>query len=400
MHILLLPSEHFITRWSPLGGIFQLDLARALYRRGIRVGVISVGKFPGFRLFTSKKYDNLELFGNIPVLRRYINFPLPIRFDNHLLYGRIFSEIASNLYDDYIKKYGKPDLIHAHNFRYAGCVAASLAYRKKTPFVVTEHSSAYSSGEIQGKLAERLAVVAASASGVSAVSKPFAEIVCRALRLEDDKLTVIPNFLSEDFFSSVSAPRPSPSIAEEFVFLNVAELVPVKNQKLLLEAFAAAFKQTTAKLRIVGDGPCKKELLRKAEELGVSSQVEMLGRLSRSGVCEQMRKADCFVLSSDSETFGVVLIEALSQGLPVVSTSCGGPSDIINEKNGILVKPKDVQSLSEAMYVMRKTHDQFDKPAIIRECQERYSEKKVSNQYIQFYQDALISEARKQHIIG
>ena len=388
MHILIIPSEHFITSWSPLGGVFQLDLARALRRQGVQVGVISVGKFPGFKLVRGAQYAKREFIKEIPVFRRYIEFPLPYRFDSLLLLGRLYSEFANDLYDCYVSEFGRPDLIHAHNFRYAGCVAAKLSHRKGIPFVVTEHSSAYSSGDIRGKTAKRLAAVAALASGVSAVSAPFAEILCRALKLDRAGVNVIPNFLPEEFLSP-PVWSPAPSVTEEFVFLNVAELTPIKNQRLLLEAFAANFKKTTARLRIVGDGPCKSELFSLAEHLGVSGQVEMLGRLSRAGVCDQMREADCFVFSSDSETFGVVLIEALSQGLPLVSTSCGGPSDIVNERNGLLAVPGDVKSLSAAMDEMRNHRNRFVSPAIARECHEHYGEDSVVKRYIRFYQDAV-----------
>jgi glycosyltransferase involved in cell wall biosynthesis len=388
MHILIIPAEHFITNWSPLGGIFQNDLAQALSRKNFRVGILSVGKFPSFKIFRGWKYHARELIGNVTVCRRYIELPIPYRFDSHLLIGQIFSKIASDIYDSYVLEFGKPDIIHAHNFRYAGYVAADLSKRKNVPFVVTEHSSAYSSGEISGGLARRLAKVALTASRVSAVSSSFGQTLSQVLKLNQKKLTVIPNLLADEFLLAPTWHKTLNDNAE-FVFLNVAELVPIKNQRLLLDAFAAIFKGSNVRLRIVGDGPCKPDLHRRIEELNLSSQVDMIGRLSRLGVRDEMRKADCFVLSSNSETFGVVLIEALSQGLPVISTSCGGPSDILNEKNGILTGVGDLHGLENAMYTMRNNREQFHSRAISNECYEHYGEDAVVNQYTRFYMKAI-----------
>lgn len=386
MHVLIIPSEFFLTQWSPLGGIFQLDLARALERNGVQAGVLSVGKFPGFRLFRGAQYAKREIIEGIPVLRRYIECPFPYRWDTFM--RRLYSWLASNLYERYVDEFGKPDVIHAHNLRYAGCVAEILSRRAGVPFVVTEHSSEYSTGGIQGRMADGLAKVASRASGFSAVSNAFAATVCDALRLSRESVSVIPNLLSQEFGSGF-ARSTSPAHGAEFVFLNVAELVPVKNQRLLLEAFASRFRGRSARLRMVGGGPCRQDLVAFADYLGIADQVELLGRLSRTGVRKQMREADCFVLSSDSETFGVVLIEALSQGLPVVSTSCGGPSEIVNHRNGLLVMPKSAQGLAVAMQMMHDHRDRFDSLTISRECLERYGEACVIRGFMELYADAV-----------
>ena len=73
-----------------------------------------------------------------------------------------------------------------------------------------------------------------------------------------------------------------------------------------------------------------------------------------------MQAADAFVLSSAYETFGVVLIEALACGKPVVSTACGGPDYIVTEENGLLVPVGDTQALGAALEQMIRTIDRYD----------------------------------------
>ena len=86
---------------------------------------------------------------------------------------------------------------------------------------------------------------------------------------------------------------------------------------------------------------------------GVRSQVTFLGAIPRDAVREAMWAADCFVLPSHAENFGVVLIEALATGLPVISTRCGGPEDIVNDDVGILLRPGDERGLADALAAMR-----------------------------------------------
>ena len=96
------------------------------------------------------------------------------------------------------------------------------------------------------------------------------------------------------------------------------------------------------------------------QKLNISNSVELKGYLSQKRIVEELHKNDFLVLGSKVETFGVVLIEAQACGLPVVSTNCGGPSDIISSDTGILVKPGSVNDLTRGMKNIIKKLDQYD----------------------------------------
>ncbi|MCI5147407.1 MAG: glycosyltransferase, partial [Candidatus Electrothrix sp. AR3] len=132
------------------------------------------------------------------------------------------------------------------------------------------------------------------------------------------------------------------------------------------------FKNTETELRIGGIGQLKEELIAFALSKGVKNQVQFLGMLSREQVKQEMTDADCFVLSSRYETFGVVLIEALSCGTPVVATCCGGPEDIVNEGNGLLVPVAQPDKLAEAMHTVYKNTNNYDSGKIAKDCFERF----------------------------
>jgi glycosyltransferase involved in cell wall biosynthesis len=98
--------------------------------------------------------------------------------------------------------------------------------------------------------------------------------------------------------------------------------------------------------------------------------------------------ANCLVLPSLLETFGVVLIEALATGLPVISTRSGGPEDIVTPEVGVLVEPGDVPGLANALGTMREaaTHD----PQALRaQAIRRYGYEAVGAQLREVYQRAL-----------
>jgi glycosyltransferase involved in cell wall biosynthesis len=131
--------------------------------------------------------------------------------------------------------------------------------------------------------------------------------------------------------------------------LTVGSLIPVKNHRLLLDAFALVAKQRESRLIILGDGECRPELEAHAAQLGIADRVSFPGfALDPSPYYES---ADLFVLSSDREGFGNVLVEAMSAGLNVVSTDCeSGPREILGGgEYGRLAAAGDAESLSQAM---------------------------------------------------
>ena len=121
-----------------------------------------------------------------------------------------------------------------------------------------------------------------------------------------------------------------------------------KGYPYLLEAFRIVNETAEARLIIIGDGKLKKKLLQKAESLGISQKVDMVGKKEPYAY---MHHGDIFVLSSLWEGFPWVLLEAISLGMPVVSTDCDyGPNEIIeNEKSGLLVPVADPHELASAI---------------------------------------------------
>jgi glycosyltransferase involved in cell wall biosynthesis len=138
---------------------------------------------------------------------------------------------------------------------------------------------------------------------------------------------------------------------EEFCIVSVGNLIPIKGHYYLIESVKRLIsKGIKVKLKIIGEGPCKQELINQSHINGIREKVEFAGPLSYDEVVEAMQNADMFVLPSYFESFGCVYLEAMSTGTVTLGCNCYGPSEIIeNHKNGELINPKDSESICEAI---------------------------------------------------
>lgn len=144
---------------------------------------------------------------------------------------------------------------------------------------------------------------------------------------------------------------------EAFVVGNVGRLVPDKNQILLLKAFSR-FKRIVknAVLVFVGDGEDRKELEELANKLKVSDSVIFTGW--RTDAVSSMERFDVFVLPSVREPFGIVILEAMSLGIPVIGADSGGIPEIIRDgRDGLLFINNDGDSLFDRLFYIYKNKD-------------------------------------------
>jgi colanic acid/amylovoran biosynthesis glycosyltransferase len=133
--------------------------------------------------------------------------------------------------------------------------------------------------------------------------------------------------------------------------LSVGRLVPDKGQRLLLEAVAElGVRGVPVSLTIVGDGPEREGLHRQAQQLGISDRVSFAGALGQPQVSDLFSNADVFCLASFAEGVPVVLMEAMSHGLPVVATRLAGIAELVEDDvSGALVSPGRADLLADAL---------------------------------------------------
>lgn len=182
-----------------------------------------------------------------------------------------------------------------------------------------------------------------------------------------------------------AVPKPiSPGSSLDLPILMAAgRLVPGKRYSEMIEAFAAARSMSPGwQLRIYGEGPLRNALRRQAALLGVDSQVLFMGQVTPLG--PEWGKAAICCSSSEFESFGMTLVEAMRSGVPVVSSDCPvGPREIVTDQSGILVPVGDIDAMAKAM--QRLMIDDQMRLTMGRNAAvagERFSPKTVGDQYL------------------
>lgn len=385
MHVLILPSW-YTTPESPVSGIFFYEQAQALKQAGLKVGVIAVcqrslrtvfrGRF--WEPFSPGSYQEEE---GIPTFRkRFWSIPKMPRVNE-----RIWIRQAFDLFERYVNQFGMPDILHAHSALWGGVAAQHIADRYRLPYVITEHSSAFARNLIPKPTIPYIQEAFSLASERIAVSAPFARLLMD--RYSKKNFKVVPNVVHTDFFVPPREPRASVPF---FIFLTVALLTKNKGIDLLVKAFAESFKgNENIQLWVGGDGEQKNELVSLVDALGIGNQVRFLGLLSREGVRQAMWQANAFVSSSFFETFGVVLIEAMSTGLPVIATRSGGPEDFVTPEVGFLVPAGDQNALSGGLKKLFESKENFSEHAIRESMVRQFSPMVIARQLSEIYESVL-----------
>lgn len=145
-------------------------------------------------------------------------------------------------------------------------------------------------------------------------------------------------------------------------------------------------EQPTARLAIGGGGQAVAKAKEWCNAYGISDSVEWLGTLERSQVVSQMQQCDCFVLPSRYETFGVVYIEAMACGKPVIATANGGPDDFVDTSNGILIPPDDMESLIAAFRQYLRERELYHAEIIRASVTRRFHAPAIAAQLERIYQ--------------
>lgn len=136
--------------------------------------------------------------------------------------------------------------------------------------------------------------------------------------------------------------------------LYVGRVDPEKSIDKVILAFSQVLSQVPeAELVVVGDGIALTELKEKASELGITDKVKFLGKIVPPELVEIYRGGTVFVTASETETQGIVLIEAAATGLPLIAVDAGAVGELcVNKKNGILCPVGDVEALGRAIMLM------------------------------------------------
>jgi len=394
MHVLIIPGEQLNNK-NQFSSVFEIHQALALQKLNVNVGFISINlvgsiykdikntfiKIAHFKSLIS--YNSAQNIQGINLVERAGKFLTP-SFLNLYKIEKINAGIKAYKY--YIEKFGKPDIIHAHSrFLISALIAGKIHDLYGIPFIITEHSSFHQRNMVSPKEYLVYSELINASKKWLVVSGDLGNIITSKIgNIKINKsFSVLPNFLDSNLKYSVKTRN------GKYTFLHIAALDANKNQELLINSFNLLCKSNSnLELRIGGDGLMKDKLKSQIQRLNLQN-VKLLGHLNREEIEREMINSNAFVLCSNYETFGVVLIESLAIGRPIISTKCGGPEHIVNEKNGILVEPNNIDQLTNAMEFMYKKYGDYDLKEISDDCIDKYGYKTIGNKLIEIYKQAL-----------
>jgi glycosyltransferase involved in cell wall biosynthesis len=356
-------------------GLFQFDQSKALnsYKGNtvifLSLDIRSIRRKRRFG-FTSFSDSGVHIFsGSLPVGRA----PLFLRRFIYFFMFRILFKKAT-------QQFGKPDLIHAHFGRTIGYVAWKANRKYGIDYAITEHDSGLLTNSPSGKEKRILFQIYKNAKFRIAVSSIFCKKLSQEFSLP---FSFVPNVIdtSAFFFLNRKGGAHNP-----FVFVTAGQLIQRKGMDVLINAFALLRQRNpNVALNIIGSGPEEQRLRQLSQNLEVTECIHFLGQLSRSQMARVFSESDAFVLASKGETFGVVFIEAMCCGLPVIGTVCGGPESFITEKVGLLANVNDVDSLSLNMEDIIANYCRFDSSYISAFAHSSFSPERISGMLMEIF---------------
>ena len=221
-----------------------------------------------------------------------------------------------------------------------------------------------------------------------ALSKGVKNDMVSSFRINPKKIKVIYNPIDIKHISNQA--QGTVELNNKATIIGVGRLVEQKNFALLIKAFAKISNEIEAELIILGTGDLYNELLSLTQELNVSDRVQLLG--FQDNPYKYMRASDLFVLSSNYEGFGHVIVEAMTTGTPVLSTDCkSGPKEIIGDNEyGVLTPVGDVESMANNMLSLLNDQTKLNhyKKMGLDRAQD-FDVKKIVKEYENLFEDIL-----------
>lgn len=230
----------------------------------------------------------------------------------------------------------KPDVIHSHMF-HSNIFVRLLRLHTNIAYLVTTEHNKYIGGIYRMwmyRLTDKLSDINTNVS--EEATKYFIDIKAFSKK----KTVTIYNGINLNQFqcdrTTRSSIRAQLGINDDvFLFLNVGRLTTAKNQQGLVKAFAnVVLIKPNVKLLIVGNGELRNNLLDLVESLSLSDKIIFLP--AQLNICDFYNAADCFVLFSSWEGFGLVLAEAMACQLPVIATNAGGCAEVVSNENYVI----------------------------------------------------------------
>lgn len=308
----------------------------------------------GHNVFVFAQSDN-DYKDNEPFIFRYPSLPLPL--------GDISAAIPVSPFVDQLLPILKLDVIHTHHPILLGQTAARKAAELGLPLVFTFHTQYWEYTHyipfpqeaiqefLKNAVHKWLKDFMQKCQHIIIPSESMKDFLVKEYGLEE-RYTVVPTGTNLEPYLDADGKslRQEKGWQDETILISVGRLAAEKNWETLLQAFAKVYSEhPDVRLILIGDGPARESLQTLATELGIAERVTFTGSLPFEEVPAYLKAADVFSFASITETQGLVTIEAMAAGLPVVSVDGSGTRDIVEHgKQGFLVE-NDADALANGL---------------------------------------------------
>jgi glycosyltransferase involved in cell wall biosynthesis len=287
-----------------------------------------------------------------------------------------------------LKKVGYFDIVHVNRLYPAGLIALYIKYRKKCPYIISEHFTGY--------LESRSKTISFLELYVSKLIVKHAYFVCpvsenlamnmRKIGLKGN-YEIVPNVVDTNLF--VPAKRDS----SRFIIVHVSSLVEEhKNIKGLLNAIRK-FQDIDPDFLfyLIGDNPSQYQNYIENLDLNPENYI-LINQVSHQEIASYLKKADALVLFSNYENLPCVILEAFASGVQVISTDVGGISEFFPKDFGILISPKDETQLVQSLLEIQNNSDTIDPNKMHQYAVEHFSKEKIAKHFEKLYYITLKNE--------
>lgn len=288
-----------------------------------------------------------------------------------------------------IKKYGLPDICHVHIITKNILPAIQLQYKYNIPFIITEHWSRYlpENEDFNNKIQQWMVKFFAKKAVAITTVSPILANAMQKLGIKNQYF-IIPNVLDENIFRLNNT---LPNNDEQKSILMIIHFDDnSKNWKDVISTIALlSKKRKDFRLDIIGDGKEKPLAIQLVEKLQISNFVCFHSTIPNENIPEYFHKCCFSLLFSNFETQGLVLIESLACGKPIVASRLPAIEQSIGTENGILVEPQNKQELLFALDSMLDKYKDYSPENLRQYAINRYSTSIIAQQFIDLYSKVL-----------
>lgn len=279
-------------------------------------------------------------------------------------------------------------MVHAHTY-IGAIIAREIKKTHKLPFIVKEHYTGWIDGTIREYHLRKGIDAFTDANIVTAVSKSLAY----ALEEQIQKAVVVtPNFIDAKIFRYRSENIIKKPMKGLFNALIIGDLISRKQVGHAIRSISLINKKSTIRvgLEIIGSGPLKGQLQTLVESLGQQENIVFSGTQSKEDIAKKLNEVDLLIHSSKIETFGLVILESLFCGTPVVSYNNGGVNEMAGLPGLIICKSSTVQNMVDKIENILTGSDSIDRQLISVTARKKFGEATIITHLNELYKKLLV----------